>query len=338
MSRQKNSSNIIINTLSLLVLTTLSIHYFPLYLVCVFLIPAIISKMICNHGLSKSLLAGISIIIFVIVYVLTGVTAIKYTAVLQAVLIILPGYILGISFSKSLKFSETLTSSIAIDFIISALFIAYYKYILNINLAEEMRNNMSDVFFNQIDLISALYPEAASQLSDAKGQVFRIMYVVTPGIVPFFIFLSSILLFLPKYMLSKAFCKKYLIENCKFQGGFDTFSVGIITFIAFLICIAGMTLSTSNLGFMVFLCAFLCISFIYMLVALSIIDFKLKTKTRSTQKRYLMLLLIIILLVILCAVMPVINPIYIFLLIGITDTFFDIRKLKPKKGEFYEKK
>ncbi len=338
MSKQKNTANIIINTLSLIVLTTLSMYYIPVCIVSLFLIPALISRMICNWGLPKSILAGLTAIIFCIVYSLTGTMGLEYTSIISSMLFLFPGYIIGISYRKSLKFAETLSASVALDFIVSAALIAYCKYGLGVNLTEQLRGNMTDFLFSQIDIIASLYPDTASQLADTEGQIFSTMYVVTPGLIPFCIFVSSIIMFLPRYMLSKSFCNKYLIENSKFSGGFDTFSAGIVTFVAYLICIAGITLSTSNLWFMVFFSAFLCISCIYILVALSIIDFKLKAKTYSAQKRYLLLFLIMILFILLCVVMPVINPIYIFLLIGITDTFFDIRKLKPKKGEFHEEK
>ncbi len=338
MSPQKNTVNIIMNTLSLLVLTILSMYYIPVYIVSVFLIPALVSKMICNNGLAASIFAGLSVIIFCTIYSLTGTMGFEYANIISTMLFLIPGYIIGIGFKKSFRFADTLTASVSLDFIVSAALIAYCKYGLSINLTEQLRNNMTDFLFNQIDLIASLYPDAASQLADTESQIFSTMYVVTPGLIPFCIFVLSIIMFLPRYMLSKSFCNRFLIENCKFSGGFDTFSTGIVTFIAFLICIAGITLSSSNLWFMVFFTCFLCISCIYIIVALSIIDFKLKAKTYSAQKRYLLLFLIMILFIILCVVMPVINPVYIFLFIGITDTFFDIRKLKPKKGEFHEEK
>lgn len=331
MSQQNKTSNLIISTVILMLITLVSQVNIVASLAGIFIIPAVVAFVFCNYGILKSVFSTMAVLVFCAINICIGyIDAFPILIVFAFVSVIL-GYVIGISFSKGYNFSYTLTVSVAIDFIILIIAVAYCRCILKLDITQEIQNTVSENFFANFDVIKSLLSQTDIHIDEYEEQLFNTLYITLPGLLPFVSFLVSIFVFMIRYFVSKALCRKYLITAEKFTVGFDIFSPGRGTLIFLGVCALGITLSTTNKWMMIFFCSALCVLTLYMLSAFAVIDFKLKEFVSSTAKRVIIMVLICFVLVILSTVLPVLNPFYILAFLGLTDTIFDYRKIRSKK-------
>lgn len=331
MSEKNNTFNLIINGVIILILTVLAHNNGIAYIAALFVIPALISRLLCVHGVLAAVLTATAALVFQFVSAITtGNENFLFNSCLSLA-VVLPGFVIGYCFKNKKPFSDMLVISAGIDFIFLLAALLAMKYFANINLTSEIRSVFSDTFTEYFEIIASVYPEAGLQFAQMENELYNTLYIAVPGLLPFSVFAVSVLMFLIKYAVSKNLCASYLVESGNFISGFDTFSLGLVTSIAFAFFVVCFIMSTSNMWLMIFLNAVLFVLLLYIIVTISIVDFKLKERIRSPFKRYCALFSMAVLSIIITAFIPIINPIYVFIIIGVLDSFVDFRKLRTKK-------
>lgn len=307
-----------------------------LFVVSLFLVPALNSHITCKCSFVTAVYADISAIIFGIVSSLISDTF-SYFDLMTYLYIIIPGMIIGLSFKNKKSFKDIMIYSLAFDFLMLIGILAIVKFGFGFNLTKEIQNTIVALYDEYIDIFKALYPASAKELDNVRNTLFEAMYIGIPGIVPFVASVLFMFTFLLKYAMCKIACMKQLITSGNFADGFDTFRPGIVTNISMLIFLFFSFFGDSI--FFSLMCAN-CVLFILMLYfvgALSFIEYKLKASIFYPLRRFAILVAILVVTFILTLQAPIVNFLYIFILIGITDSLFDFRKLKNKKGEADEK-
>ncbi len=337
MAQKNNISKIIIHSVLIIALSYFSQYSYTMYIVALFAMPAIISLFICNYGISKAIYANISAFVFCVIIAMTrNDTSIPITALLLLFALI-PGIIIGICFTKKYSFTDLMIINTAFDCIVLLFMLILAKFLYNASISSEIQSIFSETFSDQILIIKSVYPAYAEQIDAMEHEIFNAIYIALPGMIPFAAALASITLYIVRYAICKSVIKRCLVENNIFSDGFDTFRPGIVTNIALAVAIFGIVVATSMKWFMIFANIILIILALYFVTFVSIVEFRLKEHMHNTAKRVFTIITIFVISILISIFMPIINFVYIFILIGILDSFFDFRKLSEKKGEINEK-
>ena len=336
MNQADNTSKIIVKSMLIIALAYFSQYNFFMCIVAVFLMPAIISSFICNYGLLKAIYTSVSAIIFCILITLTKKENVIFFNAFLLLCILTPGILIGICFEKKRSFSDTLVLNSAFDCFMFFLVLIVVKFVYNTSIADEIQGFFTDTFSDQIMLIKSLYPSYSEHIDEIEHQIFNTIYVALPGIVPFVVAASSIAIFAIKYAICKSACASLMIKKNIFADGFDTFHISVVTDVVLALALIGLFTSTSMKWLMICINIILIILVLAFITFVAIIDFKLKERFHNTSKRIFTLAGIFLLSIAISLFMPVVNFVYVFILFGILDSFFDFRKLACKKGEINE--
>ncbi len=334
MSEKKRLCELCIYMAFVLILTFLSINSTLVYILALFLVPALVSYLCCISNRFEALLAIAAVIIFS--FVTSFVSFSIQTALINLIIttmLIIPGLICAYSFKAKKSFASILFFTCLFDFVLLILALAYSKYYLEINFYTLIREEIILTYEQTLPLIKSLNKDVSYVFEQNEKEIFRLMVKFIPSLTPFF--LSTFIIFgnLIKYAFCKISCNSYLIRETMFIDGFDTLRMNAKSNISLAVCILGLVLSTSDNTMMILTNTALSILAVYFVSGLSFIEFKLKQKSVRQGLRLIYMLLIVIVSLILSVFIPVINLIYIIIFVAFLDSLFDFRKLKIKKGE-----
>ncbi len=333
----KNTGTRVFFITVLIVLSVFASKYSPLlFILSLFLVPALNSYITCSSTLSAVVYTNTAAIIFGVVSSwISG--AFSFFDLLSYLYLIIPGMIIGLSFKNKQSFKNIMVYSIAFDFLMLIVILAVVKFGFNFNLTKEIQNTIVALYDEYLDIFKSLSPISAKELNDVRHALFEVMYIGIPGTVPFVASVMFMFTFLLRYAICKITCMKQLVNSGNFADGFDTFRLGIVTNISMLIFLFFSFFGDSRLFSLMCANCVLFILMLYFVGALSFIEYRLKSGICYPIRRFAILIVIMAATLILTLQAPIVNFLYIFILIGITDSLFDFRKLKNKKGEANEK-
>lgn len=330
MASKTKSVNPYLLTVVMIILTMFSAHSLLFFSLSIFIVPVLISYIICNHCLRHAIYTAVSSTIF---YMTTAVVT-KICApedIFKIAFLMLPGFSIGLCFTKQGGFRETMFFSVFADSVVFLVLLAVSKYLLKFNLTQEIRDAIVFVFDAQSEILKNIAPDIGEIFSQYGFEIFNIMYLMLPGLVPFSILTIFIIIALVRYAFAKIVCAEFFVRTSKFTDGFDTFRVGLVTNIVLIISgvvmlstsSAKLSIACTNIVLVVFL--------LYFVTAISNIEYKLKYKIRYPSTRFLVITFIIICAILLTTMFPVANFFYIFVFFGFMDSLFDFRRLNINK-------
>ena len=264
-----------------------------LFVVSLFLVPALNSYIICKYSLVTAVYTNIAAIIFGIVSSWISGTF-SYFDSITYLHIIIPGMIIGLSFKNKKSFKDIMTYSLAFDFLMLIVILAIVKFGFSFNLTKEIQNTIVALYDEYLDIFKSLYPTSAKELDNVRHTLFEAMYVGIPGIVPFVASVLFAFTFLLRYAICKITCMKQLITSGNFADGFDTFRLGIVTNISMLIFLFFSFFGDSRIFSLMCANCVLFILMMYFVGALSFIEYKLKATIFYPIRRFAILVAILV--------------------------------------------
>lgn len=290
------------------------------------IVPSFLAKISYKNTGWDFIYVSLALLVFSMVtgYATNG--GIVFTAIVILSLIV-NGCIIYVGFKKKFSAFKIILSLIATDILFILGVLAYVKYGLSINITSILRQYLSLIYDNFIKIMHMYNPESTTLLDDNKFTAFNLFYNIIPGIIPAVIIISSMFLSALKYAAGKLLCREVFIENSNFSDGFDKIRASAVSNVVLIITFV-ISMTGNDYYSMIALNLFYITVAYYVLVALAIIDFKLKIRITSQFKRFMIFILIGVSSVFTILMFPAVNIFLVGALFGFIDTIFDYRKLK----------
>lgn len=315
--------------------------YFAMYntaaAVSAFLIaPALIAYISCTMGvLSAFLTACASVIFNLTAAYCTGLAPLLPSA-LTCVYISLPGLVCGICISMKLKIRDTLIAVAASHIIMPIILLVYLRLGLKLNLSEIISDAVTTNFVRQFEVIKSVYPELSEYYTLDSGELLPWLAIVIPGIIPGFLIIICFVLSVYLTVVSRGLCRRFFVRNCSFSEGLDCFAMPKSTVLVIAGTMVLSAISEQNIVQMAAVNIILVLFSLYALEGLSLAEYALKQQNLNALLRLFSMLIIVIVSTVLSAFIPIINAPFVLILIGISDSAADFRKLNTNKDEFNE--
>jgi len=287
-------------------------------------------------GVTFSAMLGVSICLFNLVtaFFLPEMSMLATAA--NTLMLIVPGFICGLLISKRAKVRDTIIAVAFAVIIFPLISLAYAKYSEGFNLTGEIADIFNTVFYEQFDLIKSVYPEFDDALSGNRAEIFSMLSIMIPGIIPSVAIIIAIIYSVLIYMFSKAMLRRKMIENSFFIQGLDNFYIPKANATVLIVLIVFLFLETNLLLMMTIINVFAVLIGLFMLEGLSFVDYKLKHHIPLAFVRFIALIGIVIGLSVISAIMPILNPVFALSILGISDSINDYRKINANKDEINE--
>ncbi len=337
MSETKTNNSIYMLSISTVLIFFISLYNQYLIIPALVLLPALISKIIYEYSVWDGVYSALAILIFSLLSVFVTGTNYTYTILVLWTMVVLPGFVIGISFSKRLCFKDMLIISFITESVLVLIAFAFIKYFYNADITSAVRTSLIDTYLQFVEFIEVYYPEMLTVFKSDKYMVFNIFYTVMPGLVPFVLMLSGFVFFVLRYVTSKIILKKAFIIKSDFIDGIDKFKLSRTASIVFIASLIITLSGTQNKTAMIALNILLIIIIMYFFEAAALLNYKLKQTSASYSRRIAVFAFIIAVSVVATFVFPVVNVFYLGIFIGFLDSIFDYRKLNSKEGATHEK-
>ena len=330
MSCEKTEKSIFFSSLAITATTLVALYSNAIFMIMFFVCCVINANSVCKNGFLKTVIINFCTTVFCAVGCIIS-PHMSLHDMLILPLIIIPGITMGFSFTKKCAFKDILVYQIAFYFLFFIAILAGLRFFYDFDMTKELREITVTGFGEQIGILKNFSSDFNINYEDVESQIFNMLYVVLPGTIPFGVFLISIAAFLIQYAFCRGFCAKYFIKTSTFLDGFDTFKVGIPTNVVFVLSLITAFLDSSMFIVMISINIAMIILVLYLVETLSLIEHKLKVLGQNAIKRKIIIFIIMITSLVFSTLLPIINVFYIFIILGITDSIFDFRKLNAKK-------
>ena len=287
-------------------------------------------------GIGAGILIGLAAGIFN-AFVFVSMNIFGIGCLCGALFAVIPGIVCGIAF---LKKSCARNGIFAVTFsvvVFPLLYLAYVKYAVNFNISEFFGTTVTQTLNKYFLRIKSIYPDAVQNLSGNETEIFSLLGIYIPGLVPCFLILLSFIYSAFIYWLALAACRRSMISNSFFIQGLDSFFMPRITAVMLLLSMIIMFLDTDNITYMLFLNVIIIIFMMYAFEGLSFIEYKLKQKNYTFFLRVLLIFGFLIASTVISTLVPILNAFFVLAFIGMTDSAQNLRKNGFNKGEFNEK-
>lgn len=335
MNTKHQNFNIYLSAFTLLMFCFLSQISPFVYVLALFAIPVLNAYIVYAFMPLYAVLANIAAVIFCFTINFPAFNS-GLISFMSVSLLLIPGIILGYCFKKKKTFNEIAVFSVAYDFLIFVILMAIVRFVYDVNFTEFLHNALSETFSESFAMIKSINPLVADVFNENEHDIFNAFYIGLPGFVPFAAAIVSMVIFLLRFVMCRIFCVKIFIKEENFASSFDCFRPGLITNCCAIISLFFVYMSEINLFTMACFNLLLIVLCVYFAGGLSLLENKIKQKVHYPGRRLFAILTIIVSLIFVSFIIPIINLPYLFIFMGFADSLFDFRKLKQKKGEFYE--
>lgn len=295
----------------------------------------IISYLTYTYGICGGILTGVTAAIFNVI-VFTVNKAFDITLLFSCFFAVLPGIVCGVCMSKKAKIRNSLIATAFSVLVFPVIYLAYVKYIGKFNIAEFFNSTLTEAMNSYFDMLKTIYPEVFKSISGKENEIFSLLGIYIPGLIPCFLALFSLIYAAIVYHFGIAASRRTMIKNSDFIQGLDCFAMPRYTAIYLLISMIFVFLDADNITYMMFLNAVIIIFMLYSFEGISFVDYKLKQKNYSFFIRLVLIIGILFVLTVISTFMPFLNVIFVLSFIGMTDSAQDLRKCGFNKGEFHE--
>ncbi len=321
--------------ISAILLTFVGINSMLFLIPALVIVPALLAKISYKFSLLEYLYTSLAMILFNVITNYVFNNSIMFV-IGFSVFVTIGGYILFHGLNKKYSASKIIFILIIADMILILASLAFVRYGLNINITSKMRSILSGFYINFTKVMKLYNPEIYATFDENPYESFNVFYNFIPGIIPSVIIILSSVLSIIKYVIAKILSRNTMIEGLNFSDGLDKIRVSaVVNIVALLTFVISMT----STGFfaMIALNVFYVTMAFYILAALSVLNYKLKTKIASQFKRLILIALALIASVFASISLPVVNVFFVAAIVGFLDSIFDFRKLKTNnEDEDYE--
>ena len=316
-----------------IIISFLGFNYGVFALISFLFVPAVISVMMYRYSIWDGLYTILAIVIFTLLNTCLYNQQAIIMSFAYSLFIAVSGIMLGICFVKKFSFKRALIVLTGFYTVCSAVVFAALKYIFDINITEIFRAFFVEAYSLFFETLQMYNPQLSSAISIPEYDLFNIFYSVMPGLVPYFTIAVSIFTSLVQYTISKSTLTSALIDNSDFFDGFEKFKLSVVSAVFFLLTFLLNTSGIDNMLSMINLNVFLSIATLYIIEAISLIYFSLKKSVISRALRILMVVGIVIFSFVISSLFPIINIVYLFIFVGLSDSIFNYRKLGDNQNE-----
>ncbi len=286
-------------------------------------------------GINAGILLGLAAAVFnALVLIATDISSLG--CICGALFAVIPGIVCGIAFLKKACVRNAVFAVTFSVVVFPLLYLAYVKYAVNFNIAEFFSTTVTQTLNKYFLLIKSIYPDAVQNISGNETEIFSLLGIYIPGLVPCILILLSFVYSAFVYWLAKKVCRRSMISNSFFIQGLDSFFMPRITAVMLLFSMIIMFIDTDNITYMMFLNVIIIIFMMYAFEGLSFIEYKLNQKNYAFFLRVLLIFGLLIALTVISTLVPLLNAFFVLAFIGMTDSAQNLRKNGFNKGEFYE--
>lgn len=317
--------------ISAILLTFVGINSILFLIPALVIVPALLAKISYKFSFVEYLYTSLAMILFNVITNYVFHNRIIFV-VGFSLIVSIGGYLIFYGLNNKYSASKIILMLIVADMILILALLAYVKYGLNVNITSGMRSILSEFYMNFTKVLKLYNPEIFATFEENPYESFNVFYNFIPGIIPSVIIIFSSILAIVKYVIAKILCRNTMIQGLNFSDGLDKIRVSAVVNI---VALFTFVISMTSTGFfaMIALNVFYVTLAFYILAALSVLNFKLKSKIASQLKRLLLIALALGASVFASMSLPVVNVFLIAVIVGFLDSVFDFRKLKTNNED-----
>lgn len=229
-------------------------------------------------------------------------------------------------FKKELDFKSTVTSIFFISLSLVIFDLAKYKFIDKISFYNELSGGL-ELYLEEYNktLTNAGINFDSEQIYALFFKVKDIILLLYPSFVVITAFIESFLVYFFTRIIIGSVTQKRFNSQFKLRNFYIGKTLSFLVLILLVISPEGSMFENAVYNFT------LVASFIYLINGFAVIEHKVSALIKNNILLYFCMLLILIFSTLTVLILPTINGISIMFIIGITDTTFDYRKIRPKK-------